>query len=327
MSTEGYSLKTYALKRVLQAIPLIFVVIVLNFILVHAAPGDPIFFIAGEFGDPEYYEMMRADFGLDKPIYEQLTIYVANVLRGNLGRSFFFRQPVMQVIAERIPATLLLMGTSFVLASLLGMVVGVIASSKPYSIKDNLITAGALMGYSLPVFWLAQMLLIFFALWLGIFPAQGMTSLRVNLTGIEYVLDVLRHLMLPATSLAVYHLALISRLTRASMLEVLQEDYITTAYSKGLSERRIVYRHALRNALLPVVTVMGMNLGFMIAGAVLTETVYTWPGLGRLMYDSIYTRDYPLLMGLFIVISISVIVANLVTDVVYGMLDPRIRFR
>jgi peptide/nickel transport system permease protein len=327
VSQEGYSLKSYVLSRILQAIPLIFVVIVLNFVLIHTAPGDPIVFIAGEFGDPEYYDMMRAHYGLDKPIHERLVMYIGNVLKGDLGRSYFFRQPVIQVIAERIPATLLLMGTAALLASVLGIVVGVVSSSKPYSIRDNLITAGSLMGYSLPVFWLAQMLLIVLALWLGIFPAQGITSLRIDLTGIEYVLDVLHHLVLPASSLAIYHLALIARLTRANMLEVLQEDYITTAFSKGLSERRIVYRHALKNALLPVVTVIGMELGFMIAGAVLTETVYSWPGLGRLMYDSIYTRDYPVLMGLFIVISISVIIANLATDIVYGLLDPRIRHR
>ena len=192
--------------------------------------------------------------------------------------------------------------------------------------KDNATMTLSLLGYSLPVFWLAQILLLVFAVRLGWFPVQGIVSVREELTGLRYVVDIAHHLILPAVALGLLHLALITRLTRASMLEVLRQDYITTAWSKGLDQSTVLYRHALRNALLPVVTIIGLNLGAMLTGAVLTETVFGWPGLGRLMYDAISSRDYPVLMGNFVVISISVIAANLITDITYGLLDPRIRY-
>ena len=271
-----------------MAIPLVLAVVVTNFVLIHVAPGDPIYFIAGEFGSPEYYEMMRARFGLDRPIHERLLTYLTNVIQGDLGHSLVFRQPVIDIIVERIPATMLLMGTAISLSSLIGIALGVTSSLKPYSIGDNVATCISLVGHSLPVFWLAQMLLIVFALHLGLFPATGMTSLQFEYSGIEHVLDIIYHLALPAASLSISSLALVTRLTRSSMLETLREDYVMTARAKGLNERRVVYVHALRNALLPVVTVSGMRVGFMLAGAVLTETVY---GLS-LIHISEPTRPY-----------------------------------
>jgi len=327
MAVRPASLKTYVLRRCIQTIPLVLGVIAINFTLIHLAPGDPATIFAGPYEvSEEYLAMVRREFGLDKPLYEQLIAYVLSVLRGNLGYSFSYRSPVFSLIVERIPATLLLTVTATVISSLVGVILGTTSSKKPYSLTDNVTTVFALVGYSMPIFWLGQMLVLAFSLGLGVLPAAGMYSLRVELTGIDSVLDVMKHLILPASALSMLELALVTRLTRASMLEILGQDFITTARSKGLDENAIVYRHGLRNALLPVVTVIGMRFGFVFGGALLTETVFAWPGLGRLMYESIFARDYPVLMGMFIIVSTMVIVASLVTDIVYGLLDPRIRY-
>jgi len=277
--------------------------------------------------DPHYVEMMRTRFGLDKPLYEQLIIYLVRTLQGDLGYSFYYQRPVLNLILERIPTTLLLMLTQFIIASVLGVVLGVEASRKPYSKLDNATTTVALLGYSLPVFWVGQLLVLVFSIWLGFFPVQGMLSIQEDYRGVDYVVDILRHLTLPAVAMGLYNIALVFRLSKTSMLEVLWQDYITTARAKGIREKRVIYRHALRNALVPVVTVLGMNLGFILTGAVMTETVFAWPGLGRMMFDAIYARDYPVLMGMLIMVSVMVVVANLLTDLAYGYLDPRVRHR
>lgn len=312
----------------MEGIPLILAIIIINFIIIHAAPGDPIIVLIGPFDVPqEYMNAMRAHLGLDKPLLHQLVIYIRSILKGDLGQSYIFRQSVARLILERIPPTLLLMGVQLVIFSLLGLIFGVISSRKPYSIMDNVTTLISLIGYSIPVFWLGQMLILFFAIYLDWFPAQGMMSLRFELTGVSYYFDIIHHLILPVISLGTsMSLCLITRLTRASMLEVLGMDYITTARAKGLAENSVVYKHALKNALLPVVTVIGMNFGFMLAGAVLTETVFGWPGLGRLMFEAINARDYPVLMGMFVVISVFVITVNIITDILYSFLDPRIKY-
>jgi len=224
-----------------------------------------------------------------------------------------------------VPATLLLMGVAILYATIFGALFGVISSRRQYSATDNFFTLVSLIGYSMPVFWLGQILLILFGLQFPILPAQGLESLRESYTGFARALDILHHLVLPAFTLGLGYLAVDVRFTRASMIEVMSQDYIRTARAKGLSERAVFYKHALRNALIPLVTITGLNFGFLLAGAVLTETVFAWPGLGRLMYDSIYSRDYPVLMGMFVVISLMVIVVNLITDIVYSVLDPRIR--
>jgi peptide/nickel transport system permease protein len=300
----------------------------INFLLIHSAPGDPVYAIAGEYHlTPELMETVRHEWGLDQPLHIQLFIYMGNIIRGDLGYSFFYGQPVTTVIMEKIPATLLLMVTSLIFASVVGIILGVISSRKPYSVTDNLVMLTSLVGYSLPIFLTGLMLLLLFSLQLGWLPAQGISSVRVELTGIDYVVDVASHLILPALSLGIHNLALITRLMRANMLEVLGLDYITMARSKGLKEGTVVYKHALRNALSPVVTVIGLYVGAMFAGALMTETVFGWPGIGTLAYKGIGVRDYPLLMGIFLVVSVMAITANLVTDVVYALIDPRIRYR
>lgn len=326
MARESQSIWTYACRRMAHAVPLVFGVVVVNFTLIHLAPGDPTLALIGEFqASPEFVQSVRKQFGLDRPLGVQLGLYVLNLLRGDFGFSFAFKQPVLEVILDRVPATLLLMGAALLYATLCGALFGVISSRRQYSHTDNFFTLVSLVGYSMPVFWLGQIFLILFGLTFPIFPAQGMESLRESYTGVARGLDILHHLVLPAFTLGLGYLAVDVRFSRASMIEVMSQDYIRTARAKGLSEQAVFFKHALRNALIPLVTITGLNFGFLLAGAVLTETVFAWPGLGRLMYDSIYARDYPVLMGMFVVISMMVILVNLITDIVYSVLDPRIR--
>jgi peptide/nickel transport system permease protein len=317
----------YILGRLLQAIPLIFWVIVINFVITHLAPGDPVIFLAGQYeATPEYIETMRREFGLDKPLVTQLGIYLFKVAQGDLGYSTRFQQPVLELILSRLPATFLLMGTGLVLGALLGVFLGVVYTRRS-AFSENAAVLVAVAGHSMPTFWVGQILLIIFSLHLGLFPVQGMISLRVRETGFAAVLDVLHHLVLPALTYATYHLTLVFRITRAKMLEVLSQDYIITARGKGLDRRAILYRHALPNAVLPVITVIGVNVGFMLAGSVLTETVFSWPGMGRLMYEAVLSRDYPVMLGIFVVTSVMVLVANLITDIIYAVMDPRVAYK
>ncbi len=315
-------------KRILQAIPLIFLIVVINFAIIHLAPGDPVNYLIGEgYYDEEFVQMMRKHWGLDKPLYEQLFIHLGRLLRGDLGYSYFYRQPVLTLILERMPATLLLMVSAIVIGAIIGVLLGVYSSRKQHSPTDYSLTVLSLAGYSVPRFLIALVLLLVFGLWLGWFPISGMISLGRDYTGIDYIIDVLWHLALPVIALSTRFIALITRLTRTSMLEVLRQDFIVTARSKGLSEKTILYKHALKNALLPIITVIGINFGFTFSGAVLIETVFGWPGLGRLLYDSFYTRDYPIIMGMFVFVSVLVITVNLITDIIYAFIDPRIRYK
>ena len=318
----------YALKRIAQALPLILVIIAINFTLIHAAPGDPVDILLGQGeADPQVVAQLREEFGLDQPLPVQMARYYAKVLSLDLGQSFRYREPVFDLILGRLPATLLLMGTALVLSTVLAVTLGVIAARRPYSALDNGVTLFALAGYSMPVFWLGQLLLIVFALKLDWFPAQGMQSIRAPAEGFGRVLDIAHHLVLPAVTYSLYHLALLFRLTRAKMQDVLAQDYIQTARAKGLSETQTLIGHALPNALLPIVTVLGLNFGFMLAGSVLTETVFAWPGTGRLLYEAILARDYPLLMGLFVCLSSMVVLVNVATDLAYALIDPRVVYR
>jgi peptide/nickel transport system permease protein len=316
----------YLLKRVLMIIPLILVVLVVNFTLVHLAPGNPAYYLAGDAATPEYISEMTERLGLNKPLHEQLLIYLRSCLSGDLGSSAIYNQPVLSLIFSRIPATLLLMLTSYIFSLALGVFVGAAAAKKRHSRFDNALSILSLTGYSMPVFWLGILSILVFSLYLKILPAQGMYNAGSGLTGIGYAIDVLYHLILPATVLGVYNFATIIRLTRGSVLEQLSQDYITTARSKGLNENQVLYKHALRNALLPVTTIAGIRFGKMFAGAVMTEIVFAWPGLGRLAYDALLMRDYPLIMGMFVIIALLVGVSSFVTDIVYAYLDPRIRY-
>jgi peptide/nickel transport system permease protein len=328
MSSGTISWTRYVLTRLVIAIPSILLAISFNFILIHLAPGDPVLLLTGDFAPtPELKMAIEREFGLDKPIWEQLVIYISRVMRGNLGYSIRFREPALSLIVDRLGATLLLMGTAITISLIIGVILGVLASRNPYSYVDNIATGLSLFGWSLPIFWLAQILMITFSINLGLFPVSGMRSLRVNLTGFAYIFDVMWHLFLPAMTIILLRLAQTFRLTRASMLEVLGQDYIITARSKGLSERTVLLKHALKNALRPIITMTGMQLGTMLAGATMTEIVFSWPGMGRLVYEAVLARDYPVLMGIYLIIVILVILANFVTDIVYALYDPRVRYQ
>lgn len=276
---------------------------------------------------PEYIQAMTEKYGLDKSLPEQLVIFLSNIFRGDFGKSIKYERPVLELIFSRLPATLLLMGTAVTLSIVIGLLLGIISARKPYSLTDNIATSFSLFARSLPIFWLAQIILLLFAFYLGWFPTGGMTDLRHTYTGIAYVFDVLRHLFLPALTICLLRMAVTTRLTRTSMIEALSQDYILTAKAKGVSERRVLLKHALRNALRPVITITGISLGTIIAGATMTEIVFSWPGIGRLVYEAVLDRDYPILMGTYIFIAFSIIIANFITDIVYAIYDPRVRYQ
>lgn len=316
----------YLMRRLAQVLPTVAGLLVLTFCIIHMAPGDPVIALGGEHGDAAYYAFLRARFGLDRPLPEQLLTYVTNVLRGDLGTSFVHGRSVVAVIADRLPATLLLVSTALVLSSGVGVGLGALAARHGRSPADVTLNAVALLGYATPSFWLGQMALLALAVGTGLFPVQGMTDARNPGTGVGYLLDVLHHLALPALVLAANELALTSRLVRTGLLEALGTDYVRAARAKGLPEG-LVIRHALRNVMLPVVTVIGSRAGMFLSGAVLVEVVFAWPGLGRLLLSSLLARDYPVLLGMFLLISLGVILANLMTDLAYAWLDPRIRYQ
>ena len=321
------SILTPLVRRGGNGLALLLAVLVLNFTLIHIAPGDVADTIAGDMGgaDAEVMAQIRRDYGLDLPFHEQLFAYVAKLARADLGYSFFFNQPVTELLLERLPATLLLVLSAQVLAIMLGTVLGVIAARRPNGLLSHGVTIFALLGFSAPVFWTGIMLIILFCSIFPIFPVAGMVDVTVEGGWFIKTLDVLYHLFLPMVTLASIFLALYSRLARASMLDVLGTDYVRTAQAKGLSEFQVVYKHALRNALGPVVTLAGLQFSGIVSGAVLVETVFSWPGLGTLAFQAITARDAPMVLGILFFSSLVVIVANLVTDLVYGLIDPRIR--
>ncbi len=321
------SILALLVRRGGNGLALLLAVLILNFTLIHIAPGDVADTIAGDMGgaDAEVMAQIRRDYGLDLPFHEQLFAYVARLARGDLGYSFFFNQPVTELLLERLPATLLLVLSAQVLAIMLGTVLGVIAARRPNGLLSHGVTIFALLGFSAPVFWTGIMLIILFCSIFPIFPVAGMVDVTVEGGWFVKTLDVLYHLFLPMVTLSSIFLALYSRLARASMLDVLGTDYVRTAQAKGLSEFQVVYKHALRNALGPVVTLAGLQFSGIVSGAVLVETVFSWPGLGTLAFQAITARDAPMVLGILFFSSLVVIVANLVTDLVYSLIDPRIR--
>lgn len=317
----------YCFHRLLQAIPLLLCVIVVNFVIIHSAPGDPVYALIGDFpAPPEYVAQMRHEFGLDQPQWKQLVVYIGNVLQGDFGYSYAQKQPVLSLIADRMVSTAVLTGTAMVIAVISGVALGVLSSIRPYSWLDMLATGISLVGYSLPVFWLGQVLIVVFAVNLGWMPSGGTGSLRSNAEGFDAVLEYAKYLTLPVLALLWRYLAVNTRITRASMMEAMSRDYIRTARAKGLDGRTVILRHGLRNALLPIITIVGYNLGFLLAGSALVESVFSWPGIGLLLYKSITLRDYPVILGIFVVTATMVILANLLTDIVIAILDPRVRY-
>lgn len=317
----------FILKRLAYAAVLLLAVITLNFLLIHISPGDPVETIAGSMGGmtEELRAQLRQEFGLDKPFLVQLGIYLGNVVQGDLGQSYYFNAPVMSLILERVPATLLLVVVSVLLAFLIGTFLGALAARRPNGILSQTVTVLSIVGYSAPVFWTGIVLIILFASVFPIFPVSDMRTAGMEHGGLAGVLDVAKHLVLPSFTLAFVYIAQYSRLARASMIDALSADYIRTARAKGLSESSVVYKHALRNAVLPVITMLGMQFGNVLAGAILVETVFNWPGLGRLAFDSVLRRDYPTLLGILFFASLMVVIMNQLTDVAYRIIDPRIK--
>ena len=319
--------RDYLLRRLAQLVPTVAAILLVSFLLLHLAPGDPVLALAGENGDAAYYAAMRERFGLDQPLPTQLATYVGNVLRGDLGSSYVQGRPVAELIAERLPATFLLTGSALALSTLLGIALGMVSATRRGRWLDAGLSATTLAVYAAPVFLVGQLAILMVALRTGWFPVQGMSSADRSGGGAGHLVDVAHHLALPALTLASQETAVIARLTRAGVSEELDRDYVRTARAKGVSERRVLFRHALRRPLLPIVTVLGGRAGHLLSGAVLVEAVFGWPGIGRLLVTAIQTRDAPVVLGVFLLVAVTVVVANLVTDMVYARLDPRIRYR
>ena len=316
------------LRRLLVAAGLMVAVLAVNFALIHAAPGDPATVIAGEMGggDQAVIDSIKKAYGLDKPLPEQFITYLSKSVRGDLGVSYTYNRPVSSLIADRIGPTILLVLTSLLVAIAVGTLLGVFASLKPKSFASAVVTIVSLAGLAMPVFWTGILLVILFGKVWPVMPIAGMYDVRsYGATGWAAAMDALHHLVLPALTLTLVYLAQYSRLARASMLEVLSSDYVRTARAKGLNESVVVFKHALRNALMPIVTIAGLQFGNLISGAVLVETVFSWPGLGTLALDAILGRDYPTLLGVLTFSSLFVISANLLTDLSYRWIDPRLR--
>ncbi|MGB2200698.1 MAG: ABC transporter permease [Pseudooceanicola atlanticus] len=314
------------LSRLIKAAITLLAIAILNFFLVHAAPGDPATVLAGEAGaaDEQMIADLRARFGLDQPLYVQLARYVGNIVTLDLGYSFRQGQPVLDLILDRLPATLILTLSAFWISLLAGVALGVAASARVGKFTDTLITGTALLFYATPLYWAALMAVLVFSVQLGWLPGFGYETVGSGYSGFERALDILKHLILPALTLGLFFMAVYMRMTRASMLEVAQQDFVKTARAKGLAPAVIRRRHILRNALLPVVTLAGLQAGQLVGGAVLTETVFAWPGIGRLMFESLAARDYNTILGVFLVSAAMVIVFNILTDLVYRLIDPRI---
>lgn len=319
----------YGGRRLAQGVPVVLGMVVFNFLLLHLAPGNAADVLAGESGSasPEFMAQLRRDFDLDKPLAVQLVRYVEKVFFLDLGYSYRNKMQVRDLVIARLPATLLLMLTAIALAVWLGVLLGVAAARYHHTWVDNAISVFALLAFATPIFWIGLMLIVVFALQLGWLPTNGMADVSRQLTGVAHGLDVARHLILPAVTLALFYVALYARLTRASMLEVYGLEYVRVARAKGLADRTVAIKHVLRNALLSVVTMIGTQAGQVLGGSVLVETVFGWPGLGRLAIDALLHRDLNVLLGLLFLSSILVVVANVVTDLAYTMLDPTVVVR
>jgi peptide/nickel transport system permease protein len=302
----------YVIKRFLAMIPVLIGISLLLFFMLRMLPGDPAQVLAGQMASPEDIEAIRKQLGLDRPIYEQYLSYVSRLARLDLGRSARTQNPVIEEIWARLPNTVLLAVVAISLACLFGIPAGIISAVRPYTWVDYLVTMAGLFGISMPVFWLGLMLVVVFSVILRWLPAGGTGGWQ--------------HVVLPSVTLASFVVAFIARMTRATMLETLAQDYTTTARSKGLKENAVIIKHALKNALIPIVTVVGLQFGLLLGGAVLTETVFAWPGIGRLIVDSILGRDYPMIQGTILIFGLLYILVNLGVDLAYAVIDPRIRY-
>lgn len=316
-------------RSLLQAVPTVIGVVLLSFFLLQAVPGDAADVIAAESGSATEASMaaLRSHFGLDQPVLQQLGAYLRDLATLNLGVSPRYNLPVSELIFSRLGNTVLLMGSALACALAVGIALGAVMASFAGRWLDRVLSLAALLLYSTPGFWLGLMAIILLSVKLGWLPPGGVSTIGSGATGWAHVLDVARHLVLPTLALTGFYVAIFARLTRASMLEVNRQDFVRTAHAKGLTPRAVALRHVLRNALIPVTTVAGLNVGTLLGGAVVVETVFSWPGLGRLAYESVMARDYVVLLGILVLSSLLVIVANIVVDLLQSVLDPRIRAR
>jgi len=311
-------------SRCVHAIPVLVGVSIIAFLILRLAPGDPVQLMLPSHATRDEIEALRASLGLDRPLATQYVLWVGQVLQGNLGTSLFTSGPVLDELLERFPNTLILTGAAIGLAIALGMPLGIVAAAKRGTALDTGSMIASVVGWSMPNFWIGLILVIVFSVWLRWLPTGGMYDIMAEERRLA---DLARHLVLPATTLAVGHMAYVARFTRSSLLEALGQDYIRTARAKGLGERLVVLRHGLRNSLIPIISVLGVSIGHLLGGAVIVETVFSWPGLGSLMVHSIMNRDFPVVQGAMLFAAVVFILVNLVADLLYAAVDPRIRFR
>lgn len=322
-------LRVYVARRLAQALPLIFVLILFTFFVVHLAPGDPVSYMLSGATDvpPEVLRETRAKLGLDQPLQVQLWIYLQNLAVGNWGYSYVYSQPVTSILIPRLWNTLFISLMAFAIQVSVGLFLGVVAAIKVGNKRDRILNITSIAIWSLPTFWVGILLLLAFGVFIRIFPVAGMTSLELAPGWFNYARDLAWHAALPVITLALGGFGLYFRLTRAGMLEVLRQDYILTAWSKGSAPRTVYFKHAFRNALLPLVTIIASNAGFLLTGAALIEVIYSWPGVGFLLYSSIKARDYQMIQLIFVMVGSLIIIANLIADLLYAFLDPRVRYR
>lgn len=315
----------YILKRALQAIPTLLGASTLIFFLMHAAPGDPTSMYLRPDIDPAVIEQMRKNLGLDQPVHVQYVKWLSSFAQGDFGYSFSQKRPILDIIKDTLPNTLLLSGVALLIIFIAGVLIGTIQAVRQYSWIDNLATIGAFFFYSMPSFWFGLMLILLLSYKFQLLPASQMTSVNFEfLPGSEQWIDRLKHLIMPALALGTGSAASVARYMRSGMLEQIRQDYVRTARAKGLSERIVVFKHAMRNALIPVITLLGLYLPFLVGGAVLIETIFAWPGMGRLIISSIFQRDYPVVLAVAFVSSIMVILGSLLADILYSVVDPRV---
>lgn len=312
----------YIAQRVMMLVPVTLGVTIIVFLTMYLTPGDPAMLMAGPLATAADIDRIRANMGLDQPMPVQYLTWLSKAVRGDLGRSFSMNVPVASEIGQKLGATLILTAAALGFSTLFGLLAGIVSATRPNSIFDRIVMVVALSGVSMPVFWLGIMLMLLFSLQLRWLPASGMYAA----TGGGGLPDLLQHLILPAVTLGMASTGIVARFTRSSLLEVIRQDYIRTARAKGLGERLVYFRHALKNALIPVVTVVGLQVGYLLGGAVLTETVFSWPGLGTLLIKGIATRDFPLVQGCVLVIAAMFVGVNLVVDLLYAYLDPKVRY-
>ena len=316
-------------RRLLQAVPIILAIVAINFLLLNLAPGDMVDVMAAEeqIAEPEVRERLRVEYGLDQPLGIQLARYVWSAARLDLGYSFRHSEPVWDVLVRRLPATLLLMGSSMAVALVIGVLAGAVASLRVNTLADNLISVIAIIFFAAPTFWIGLMMIVLFSVKLGWLPVSGMFTIGADYGLLGQAWDLSRHLVMPVAALGLFYAAIYARVMRSSMLEVYGLDFVRAARAKGLSERQVAFKHVLSNALLPVVTLFGLQAGTMLGGSVVIESVFSWPGIGTLLFEGVLTRNFPLVLGVLLLGSLLVIATNLAIDLVYTRLDPRVELR